>query len=97
MDGLLAVRLLCATWLLGFSSGCYQCFIKVEESSRLCLGFIKDGSSMSGLPSHDNIDTCFKKLDVIFNDNPSVIAAARVGAIQRVFNTVYSVSIVQEK
>lgn len=84
--------LFCATWLLGFSTGCYQCFISVQESSRLCTGYIKDGHSVSGLPSHDDIEACFKKLDVFFNDNPNVILAARVGVIQTRFNTVYSVN-----
>lgn len=79
------LRLLCATWLLGASLGCYQCFISVEDSSRLCMGHIKAGQSLSGLPSHDNIDSCFKKLDVIFNNNPSVISAARVGATRTLF------------
>lgn len=93
MGSLLAMRLLCAAWLPGFSLGCYQCFISAAESSRLCLGYIRDGASMSGLPSHDDIEACFEKLDVIFNNNPSVIAAGRVGAVQSRVNTVYSVNI----
>lgn len=82
---LIPLRLLCTNWLLGASLGCYQCFISADDSSRLCIGHIKSGQSLSGLPSHDNIDSCFKKLDVVFNNNPSVISAARVGATQTLF------------
>ncbi|XP_075868950.1 sperm acrosome membrane-associated protein 6 isoform X2 [Nelusetta ayraudi] len=77
--GVIPLRLLCTNWLLGASLGCYQCFISADDSSRLCIGHIKAGHSLSGLPSHDNIDSCFKKLDVVFNNNPRVISAARVG------------------
>lgn len=83
--GGIPLRLLCTNWLLGASLGCYQCFISTDDSSRLCIGHIKAGHSLSGLPSHDNIDSCFKKLDVVFNNNPRVISAARVGATQTLF------------
>lgn len=82
------MRLLCITWLLGCSLGCYQCFISSQDSGRLCRGHTKDGKSLWGIPSHDDIDACFKKLDVIFNNDPRVISAGRVGAIQTRFNTV---------
>lgn len=77
-----ALWLACVSVLLGSSLGCYQCFISVLDSSRLCMGHILSGQqSHSGIPSHDNIDACFKKLDTIFNSNPAVIEAGRVGAL----------------
>ncbi|KAM7382713.1 hypothetical protein PAMP_002432 [Pampus punctatissimus] len=52
---------------------CYQCFVDVEDSLRLCWGHI--------LTEHNvrNVDACFRKLDRIFNNNQSVIQAGRVG------------------
>lgn len=54
---------------------CYQCFIEPDESVRLCWGYV--------LSEHNirNIDACFETLDRIFNNNPSVIKAAKVGKI----------------
>ncbi|TRY94714.1 hypothetical protein DNTS_021604 [Danionella cerebrum] len=52
---------------------CYQCFIDPEESSRLCWGHVLTESNIR------NIDSCFVKLDEIFNNNKSVIEAGRVG------------------
>lgn len=77
-----ALRLLCATWQLGLSLGCNNCFIDLDESRSLCIGYVHGGSPVSGIPLHDNVEECFKKLDVFFTDNPAVISAARVGAIQ---------------
>lgn len=86
------MHLFCATWLLGLSLACYQCFINPQKSGDLCMGYIKDGKSQWGVPSFDDIEACFNKLHVFFNDNPRVISAARVGAIQTHFNTVQNIA-----
>ncbi|XP_029927959.1 sperm acrosome membrane-associated protein 6 [Myripristis murdjan] len=66
-------------WVLGVSSlfcrslSCYQCFVDVQDSLRLCWGHV--------LTEHNvrNVDSCFRKLDHIFNNNDRVIEAGRVG------------------
>ncbi|KAI9532287.1 hypothetical protein NQZ68_033228 [Dissostichus eleginoides] len=59
--------------LLGPSLSCYQCFVEVQDSLRLCWGHI--------LTEHNvrNVDYCFRKLDRIFNNHERVIEAGRVG------------------
>ncbi|XP_047455256.1 sperm acrosome associated 6 [Mugil cephalus] len=63
---------LCASLLLGPSLSCYQCFVDVGDSLRLCWGHV--------LTEYDvrNVDACFSTLDRIFNDE-RVTAAGRVG------------------
>ncbi|XP_040899791.1 sperm acrosome membrane-associated protein 6 [Toxotes jaculatrix] len=68
-----ALWLLCVSLLFSTSLSCYQCFVDVEDSLRLCWGHI--------LTEHNirNVDACFRKLDRIFNNNEKVIEAGRVG------------------
>ncbi|KAK1895211.1 Sperm acrosome membrane-associated protein 6 [Dissostichus eleginoides] len=68
-----ALCLLCVSLLLGPSLSCYQCFVEVQDSLRLCWGHI--------LTEHNvrNVDYCFRKLDRIFNNHERVIEAGRVG------------------
>ncbi|XP_028985727.1 sperm acrosome associated 6 [Betta splendens] len=68
-----ALWLLCAGLLFSASLGCYQCFVDVEESLRLCWGHILTEYNVR------NVDACFQMLDRIFNNNQSVIEAGRVG------------------
>ncbi|KAM9310029.1 sperm acrosome membrane-associated protein 6 [Pholidichthys leucotaenia] len=62
-----------AAGFLACSLGCFQCFIKWEDSSRLCWGHVWTEYNVR------NMDECFRKLDRIFNTNESVIEAGRVG------------------
>ncbi|XP_038141446.1 sperm acrosome membrane-associated protein 6 [Cyprinodon tularosa] len=55
------------------SLSCYDCFIDVEESLRLCWGHVLTNTNVR------NMDECFRKLDRIFNTNQTVIEAGRVG------------------
>ncbi|CAK6960425.1 sperm acrosome associated 6 [Scomber scombrus] len=59
--------------LFSTSLSCYQCFVNVPDSLRLCWGHI--------LTEHNvrNVDSCFRKLDRIFNNDQRVIQAGRVG------------------
>ncbi|XP_019948375.2 sperm acrosome membrane-associated protein 6 isoform X2 [Paralichthys olivaceus] len=68
-----ALRLVCVSLLFGTSLSCYQCFVDVQDSSRLCSGHI--------LTEHNirNVGACFRKLDHMFNHNERVIEAGRVG------------------
>ncbi|XP_073341546.1 sperm acrosome membrane-associated protein 6 [Pagrus major] len=68
-----ALWLVCVSLLFGTSLSCYQCFVDVQDSCRLCWGHI--------LTEHNvrNVDACFRKLDHIFNNNKGVIEAGRVG------------------
>ncbi|KAK5892552.1 hypothetical protein CesoFtcFv8_012919 [Champsocephalus esox] len=68
-----ALCLVCVSLLLGPSLSCYQCFVEVQDSLRLCWGHI--------LSEHNvrNVDSCFRKLDRIFNNHERVIEAGRVG------------------
>lgn len=69
-----ALWLACVGLLFSASLGCYQCFVDVEESLRLCWGHIWTEYNVR------NVDACFQMLDRIFNNNESVIEAGRVGA-----------------
>ncbi|XP_071326817.1 sperm acrosome membrane-associated protein 6 isoform X2 [Trachinotus anak] len=68
-----ALWLMCVSLLFSTSLSCYQCFVDVQDSLRLCWGHI--------LTEHNirNVDACFRKLDSIFNNNKRVIEAGRVG------------------
>ncbi|XP_074539097.1 sperm acrosome membrane-associated protein 6 [Halichoeres trimaculatus] len=68
-----AVWLVCVSLLLSPSLSCFQCFVDLSDSARLCMGHI--------LTQHNvrNVDACFRKLDRIFNNNERVIEAGRVG------------------
>ncbi|XP_030249230.1 sperm acrosome membrane-associated protein 6 [Sparus aurata] len=68
-----AFWLVCVSLLFGTSLSCYQCFVDLQDTNRLCLGHI--------LTEHNvrYVDGCFRKLDHIFNNNKAVIEAARVG------------------
>ncbi|XP_034466189.1 sperm acrosome membrane-associated protein 6 [Hippoglossus hippoglossus] len=68
-----ALRLVCVSLLFGTSLSCYQCFVDVQESLRLCWGHILTEYNIR------NIDACFRKLDRIFNNNERVLEAGRVG------------------
>ncbi|KAM6994482.1 sperm acrosome membrane-associated protein 6 [Tautogolabrus adspersus] len=65
--------LMCLSLLLSTSLSCFQCFVDLPDSARLCWGHI--------LTQHNvrNVDACFRKLDRIFNNNERVIEAGRVG------------------
>ncbi|XP_068999169.1 sperm acrosome membrane-associated protein 6 [Embiotoca jacksoni] len=65
--------IMCVSLLFCPSLGCYQCFVDVEESSRLCWGHV-----MSDIEVR-NVDRCFFMLDRKFNNNIKVIEAAKVG------------------
>lgn len=59
--------------LFNASPSCYQCFVEVEDSIRLCWGHVLTEYNIR------NVDSCFKKLGNIFNNNQKVIEAGRVG------------------
>ncbi|KAM9723719.1 sperm acrosome membrane-associated protein 6 [Menidia menidia] len=62
------------TFLLSRPSlSCYQCFVELTDSSRLCWGYVLTEYNIR------NVDACFRKLDDIFNTNDSVIKAGKVG------------------
>ncbi|XP_042346482.1 sperm acrosome membrane-associated protein 6 [Plectropomus leopardus] len=67
-----ALCLVCVSLLFGTSLSCYQCFVDVHDSLRLCWGHI--------LTEHNvrNVDACFQKLDRIFNNHERVVEAGRV-------------------
>uniref|UniRef100_A0A669EID4 Ig-like domain-containing protein n=1 Tax=Oreochromis niloticus TaxID=8128 RepID=A0A669EID4_ORENI len=67
------LRLVCVSLLLCLSQSCYQCFVNVEDSLRLCWGHVLTEYNVR------NVDACFEKLDRIFNNNETVIEAGRVG------------------
>jgi len=66
-------RLVCVSLLFCPSLSCYQCFVDVQDSLRLCWGHVLTQYNVR------NVDTCFRKLDRIFNTNERVIEAGRVG------------------
>ncbi|XP_053183512.1 sperm acrosome associated 6 [Scomber japonicus] len=68
-----ALWFMCVSLLFSTALSCYQCFVNVEDSFRLCWGHI--------LTEHNvrNVDSCFRMLDHIFNNNQRVIQAGRVG------------------
>ncbi|KAJ8005293.1 hypothetical protein DPEC_G00145130 [Dallia pectoralis] len=55
------------------SSSCYLCFVEVDDSMRLCWGHILTEYNIR------NVDSCFRKLQKIFDNEPHVIEAGRVG------------------
>ncbi|KAM4600968.1 sperm acrosome membrane-associated protein 6 [Polymixia lowei] len=59
--------------LLSPSLGCYQCFVDVRDSLQLCWGHVLTEYNIR------NVDSCFRKLDRIFNNDERVIEAGRVG------------------
>ncbi|XP_037532305.1 sperm acrosome membrane-associated protein 6 [Nematolebias whitei] len=65
--------LACVSLLFCGSLCCYQCFVDVEDSLRLCWGHVLTEDNVR------NVDECFRKLDRIFNTNETVIEAGRVG------------------
>ncbi|XP_031154708.1 sperm acrosome membrane-associated protein 6 isoform X1 [Sander lucioperca] len=65
--------LMCVSLLFRTSLSCYQCFVDIQDSLRLCWGY-----SLTK-PNIRNVDACFRKLDRIFNNNGRVIEAGRVG------------------
>ncbi|KAK2910394.1 sperm acrosome membrane-associated protein 6 [Channa argus] len=68
-----------ALWLVCFSSmfstslSCYECFVDVNDSLRLCWGYFYTEYGVR------NVDTCFRTLGRIFTNNEDVIEAGRVG------------------
>ncbi|XP_061631996.1 sperm acrosome associated 6 isoform X2 [Phyllopteryx taeniolatus] len=52
---------------------CFRCFVDVMQSVRLCSGYISTEKNVQSM------DDCFKILDRLFNFNPKVIEAGRVG------------------
>ncbi|XP_056300683.1 sperm acrosome associated 6 [Pseudoliparis swirei] len=68
-----ALCLVCVSLLFRTSLSCFQCFVDVPDSLRLCWGHI--------LTEHNvrNVDACFRMLDRIFNNHKRVINAGRVG------------------
>ncbi|XP_058273155.1 sperm acrosome associated 6 [Hemibagrus wyckioides] len=67
------VRLLILMSFICAGLSCYKCFIDPDDSVRLCWGHILSEYNIR------NIDACFKTLDRIFNNNPNVTKAAKVG------------------
>ncbi|XP_030641211.1 sperm acrosome membrane-associated protein 6, partial [Chanos chanos] len=55
------------------SLSCYQCFIDIDDSLRLCWGHILTEYNIR------NVDSCFERLDRIFNTEQKVIDAGKVG------------------
>ncbi|XP_057195799.1 sperm acrosome associated 6 isoform X2 [Triplophysa rosa] len=67
------LKLIFFSAIINVAFGCYQCFIDVEDSLRLCWGHILTEYNTR------NVDFCFKTLDRIFNDEMRVIEAGKVG------------------
>lgn len=67
------VKLLIFTSVVTSALTCYQCFIDVDDSLRLCWGHILTEYNVR------NVDFCFKRLDRIFNNEEKVIEAGKVG------------------
>ncbi len=67
------VKLLLFSSVINTGLTCYQCFIDVDDSLRLCWGHILTEYNIR------NVDSCFKTLDRIFNDEARVIEAGKVG------------------
>lgn len=86
-----ALWLVCVALLFGTSLCCYQCFIDVQDSFRLCWGHVLTEYNIR------NVDACFRKLDRIFNDNEGVIEAGRVGAEKSLFCNVFFLFFIQCK
>nr|XP_057941660.1 sperm acrosome associated 6 isoform X1 [Doryrhamphus excisus]XP_057941661.1 sperm acrosome associated 6 isoform X1 [Doryrhamphus excisus]XP_057941663.1 sperm acrosome associated 6 isoform X1 [Doryrhamphus excisus] len=73
MAFLFALSSLCFTLVFQPSLGCFDCFITVEESTSMCLGYMMTEHNLI------NLDNCFATLKRLFTDNPQVIEAGRVG------------------
>ncbi|XP_067251628.1 sperm acrosome membrane-associated protein 6 [Chanodichthys erythropterus] len=69
----LIVKLLFFSSFISTALNCYQCFIDVNDSLRLCWGHILTEYNIR------NVDSCFKTLDRIFNNESSVTEAGKVG------------------
>lgn len=69
----LIVKLLLFSSFISTALNCYQCFIDVDDSLRLCWGHILTEYNIR------NVDSCFKTLDRIFNNEPRVTEAGKVG------------------
>ncbi|XP_042596906.1 sperm acrosome membrane-associated protein 6 isoform X1 [Cyprinus carpio] len=67
------VKLLLFSSVINTVYNCYQCFIDVDDSLRLCWGHILTEYNIR------NVDSCFKTLDRIFNNESRVIEAGKVG------------------
>lgn len=74
-----ALWLVCVSLLFGTSLSCYQCFVDVQDSLRLCWGHTLTEYAVR------NVDACFRKLDRIFNNHEGVTEAGRVGAVNYIF------------
>lgn len=74
-----ALWLVCVSLLFGTSLSCYQCFVDVQDSLRLCWGHTLTEYAVR------NVDACFRKLDRIFNNHEGVTEAGRVGAVNYLF------------
>ncbi|KAI2655251.1 Sperm acrosome membrane-associated protein 6 [Labeo rohita] len=67
------VKLLFFSSVIKTALNCYQCFIDVDDSLRLCWGHILTEYNIR------NVDSCFNTLDRIFNNESRVIEAGKVG------------------
>lgn len=70
---MLVSKLIVFSAIINIAFGCYQCFIDVDDSIRLCWGHILSKYNTR------NVDSCFETLDRIFNNEPRVIEAGKVG------------------
>ncbi|TKS81896.1 hypothetical protein D9C73_016003 [Collichthys lucidus] len=68
-----ALWLVCVSLMFSTSLSCYQCFVDIQDTSRLCMGHILTEYNIV------NVDSCYRKLDRIFNNDERVIEAGRVG------------------
>ncbi|KAE8288642.1 hypothetical protein D5F01_LYC12517 [Larimichthys crocea] len=68
-----ALWLMCVSLMFSTSLSCYQCFVDTQDTSRLCMGHILTEYNIV------NVDSCYRKLDRIFNNDERVIEAGRVG------------------
>jgi len=59
--------------LLGPALGCYRCLVDVSTSLTLCWGHVLTRYNIR------NVGACFEKLERLFDNNPQVIEAGRVG------------------
>ncbi|XP_058603979.1 sperm acrosome associated 6 isoform X3 [Onychostoma macrolepis] len=67
------VKLLLFSSVINTVLNCYQCFIDVDDSLRLCWGHILTEYNIR------NVDSCFITLESIFNNESRVIEAGKVG------------------
>ncbi|XP_068614542.1 sperm acrosome membrane-associated protein 6 [Brachionichthys hirsutus] len=71
--GSFVLLLVCVGLLFSTSLSCYQCFVDLTDSYRLCWGHIWTKYNVR------NVGSCFRTLDRIFNNDAGVIEAGRVG------------------